>query len=167
MNAENYRSMNETFDESRIRSNTVKALHDVLPLMMYIFYPLQLICLGINEGWDSNSFLRFALIPLGTFVFVTILRAIINAPRPYEVYDYTPVVRKATEGKSFPSRHTASAFIIAMAFLSVSFSLGIIMMLIALGIAVIRIVAGVHFVRDVVAGAAMSLIIGALGFFVF
>ena len=167
MNAENYRSMNETFTESRISSNTVKALHDVLPLMMYIFYPLQLICLGINEGWGSSIFLRFALIPLGTFLFATILRAIINAPRPYEVYDYTPVVRKPTKGKSFPSRHTAGAFIIAMAFLSVSFSLGVIMMIIAMAIAIIRIMAGVHFVRDVVFGAAMSLIIGVLGFFVF
>lgn len=167
MNAENYRSINETFSESRIRSNTIKALHDVLPLIMYIFYPVQLICLGINEGWGSDVFLRFTLIPLGTFVFVTILRAIINAPRPYEVYDYTPVVRKQTKGKSFPSRHTASAFIIAMAFLSVNFSIGFIMMGVALGIAIIRIVAGVHFVRDVVAGAAMSLLIGVLGFFVF
>lgn len=167
MNAENYRSMNETFSETRVRSNTIKALHDVLPLIMYIFYPLQLICLGISEGWNSGVFLRFALIPLGTFILVTIIRAIINAPRPYEVYDITPIVRKQTKGKSFPSRHTVSAFIIAMAFLSVSFSLGLIMMIIAMGIAIIRIVAGVHFVRDVVSGAAMSMIIGVLGFFVF
>lgn len=167
MNAENYRSMTESFNESRIRSNTIKALHDVLPMMMYIFYPLQLVCLGINEGWDSNIFLRFALIPLGTFLLVSILRAVINAPRPYEVFGYTPVVRKPVKGKSFPSLHTAIGFIIAMAFLSVQFSLGVIMMMIALGIAIIRIAAGTHFVRDVVSGAAMSLIIGVLGYFVF
>ena len=167
MNAEQYRSMTRTFSETRVRSNSVKALHDVLPLVMYIFYPLQLVCLGINSGWGSEVFLKFSLIPLGTFLLVTALRAIINAPRPYEVYDYTPVVRKDTKGKSFPSRHTVSAFIIAMAFLYVQTSLGIIMMCVALGIAVIRVIAGVHFIRDVVSGAALGILIGAIGFFAF
>lgn len=167
MNAEQYRSMTRTFSETRVRSNFVKVLHDILPLVMYIFYPLQLVCLGINSGWGSEIFLRFTLIPLGTFLLVTALRAIINAPRPYEVYDYTPVVRKSTKGRSFPSRHTVSAFIIAMAFLYVQVSLGIIMMCVALGIAAIRVIAGVHFVRDVVSGAALGILIGALGFFVF
>lgn len=167
MNAEQYRGMTQTVTETRVRSNTVKVMHDVLPLVMYIFYPLQIVCLGINEGWGSGMFLRFTLIPLGTFLFVTALRAIINAPRPYEVYDYTPVVRKATKGRSFPSRHTASAFIIAMAFLYVQASLGVIMLCVALGIAIVRVVAGVHFVRDVIGGAAIAVLIGTFGFFVF
>ena len=167
MNAEQYRTMTQTFSDTRVRSNTVKALHDVLPLVMYIFYPIQLICLGINEGWSSGLFLRFLLIPAGTFLFVTVLRAIINAPRPYEVYDYTPVVSEKTQGKSFPSRQTAMAFIIATAFLSVQVSLGIIMMFVALGIAVVRVAAGAHFIRDIAGGAAISLLIGTLGFFVF
>ena len=167
MNAEQYRTMTSTFSETRVRSNAVKALHDVLPLVMYIFYPVQLVCLGINEGWGSEIFLRFMLVPLGTVLFVTALRAIINAPRPYEVYDYTPIVHKSTRGKSFPSRHTVSAFIIAMAFLYVQLSLGVIMLCVALCIGIIRVVAGVHFVRDVVSGAAMGVLIGVLGFFVF
>ena len=167
MQGEQYYSLTTHLSETKVRSNTIKALHDVLPLVMYIFYPVQLICLGINSGWGSEIFLRFTLIPLGTFILVTILRAIINAPRPYEVYDYTPVVHKSTKGKSFPSRHTVSAFIIAMAFLYVQTSIGVIMMFVALGIAISRVLAGVHFVRDVVGGAVMGLGIGVLGFFVF
>ena len=167
MNGEQYRSLSEHFSETRVRSNTVKALHDVLPLVMYIFYPLQLVCLCINEGWSSPVFLRFMLIPLCTFVLVTVLRAVINAPRPYETYSYTPVVNKTTSGKSFPSRHTVSAFIIAMAFLYIRPSIGVIMMMIAMGIAVIRVLSGVHFIRDVVSGAALGLLVGMLGFFVF
>ena len=167
MQGEQYYSLTTHLSETKVRSNTIKALHDVLPLVMYIFYPVQLICLGINSGWGSEIFLRFTLIPPGTFILVTILRAIINAPRPYEVYDYTPVVHKSTKGKSFPSRHTVSAFIIAMAFLYVQTSIGVIMMFVALGIAISRVLAGVHFVRDVVGGAVMGLGVGVLGFFVF
>ena len=167
MNAEQYRSLSQHFSETRARSNTVKALHDVLPLVMYIFYPTQLICLGVNEGWGSERFLRFMLVPLCTLILVTVLRIIINAPRPYEKYNYTPAVHKDTKGRSFPSRHTVSAFIIAMAFMYIQVSLGILMMVLAAVIAVVRVISGVHFVRDVIGGAAIGLVIGALGFFVF
>ncbi len=167
MNGEQYKSMSGYFSQTKARSTTIKALHDVLPLVMYIFYPIQLITLAINEGLGSEVFLRFTLIPLGTLIVVTILRAIINAQRPYEKYGYVPAVPKSTKGKSFPSRHTVSAFIIAMAFLYVQPTLGIIMLAIATVIAVVRVLSGVHFIRDVVSGAAIGIIVGVLGFFVF
>ena len=167
MNGEQYRSLSEHFSETKARSTTVKALHDVLPLVMYIFYPLQLVCLGFNEGWLSEVFLRFTLIPLFTFILVTIVRAIINAVRPYEKFSYTPVVRKDTKGKSFPSRHTVSAFIIAMAFMYVDMKLGAIMLVVASVIGVTRVLAGVHFIRDVVSGAILGVLIGLVGFFIF
>ncbi len=167
MNGTQYKSMSGYFSETKRRSTTIKALHDVLPLVMYIFYPVQIICLAINEGFASEVFLRFTLIPLGTFLFVTALRAIINAQRPYEKYDYIPAVPKDTKGKSFPSRHTVSAFIIAMAFMYIQSSLGIIMLIIAAAIGVVRVLSGVHFIRDVISGAAIGVLIGVLGFFVF
>ena len=167
MNGVQYKSMSEYFSQTKKRSTTIKALHDVLPLIMYIFYPVQLIALGINEGFGSEVFLKFTLIPLGTFILVTVMRAIINAQRPYEKYDYTPAVPKNTKGKSFPSRHTVSAFIIAMAFLYIRPSIGIIMLIIAALIGVVRVLSGVHFIRDVISGAAIGVTIGILGFFVF
>ena len=167
MNGEQYRIMSEHFSETKARSTTIKALHDVLPFVMYIFYPLQLICLGINEGFTSEVFLRFTLIPLCTLILVTVARILINAQRPYEKYDYTPVVHKSTKGKSFPSRHTVSAFIIAMAFMYLDVKLGVIMLVVATIIGIVRVLAGVHFIRDVISGAAMGLVIGILGFFVF
>ena len=167
MNGEQYRSLSEHFSETKARSTTIKALHDVLPFLMYIFYPLQLVILAVNNGLGSEVFLRFALIPLGTLIFVTVARALINAQRPYEKYDYTPAVQKSTKGKSFPSRHTASAFIIAMAFMYLDVKLGVIMMVVATIIGIVRVLAGVHFIRDVIGGAALGIVIGALGFFVF
>lgn len=167
MNGAQYRSMSEYFSGTKKRSTTVKALHDVLPLVMYIFYPVQLIALGINNGFTSEAFLRFTLIPLCTLIVVTVLRAIINAQRPYEKYDYTPVVSKKTHGKSFPSRHTVSAYIIAMAFLYIQPTIGIIMLAVATMIAIVRVISGVHFIRDVISGALIGILVGVLGFFIF
>ena len=167
MKGESYRNMSAYFQENKARNTTIKALHDVLPLVLYIFYPVQLIMLAVREGLGSEVFLRFSLIPLGTLILVTVIRALINAKRPYEVYDYTPPVHKETKGKSFPSRHTVCAFIIAMAFMYIQLKIGVIMLIIAALIGVTRVLAGVHFVRDVVSGAAIGVIIGILGFFVF
>lgn len=167
MKGESYRSMSAYFSETKARNTTIKALHDVLPLVMYIFYPIQLIALAIDEGIGSEVFLRFTLVPFGTLILVTVIRALINAKRPYEVYHYTPPVHKSTRGKSFPSRHTVCAFIIAMAFLYVQVKLGVIMLVIAAVIGVVRVLSGVHFIRDVVSGAAIGVIIGLLGFFIF
>ena len=166
MKGENYRELSSFFSETKARNNTIKALHDVLPLVMYIFYPVQLIVLAVNEGLTSEKFLRFTLIPLATLIVISIVRAIVNAKRPYEVYHYTPPVKATTVGKSFPSRHTVCAFIIAMAFMYLQTRIGIIMLVVAAAIGVTRVLAGVHFIRDVVSGAVIGVLIGVLGFFV-
>lgn len=167
MKGESYKNMSMYFSETRARNNTIKALHDVLPLIMFIFYPVQLIMLALNEGIGSAVFLKFTLIPLFTLIFVSVIRVVLNAKRPFEVYDYTPAVHKEAVGKSFPSRHTVSAFIIAMAFLYVQPKIGVIMLIVAAAIGATRILSGVHFVRDVVSGAAIGVLVGVLGFFVF
>lgn len=167
MKGEQYKELSAFFSQTKKRSSIMKTLHDILPLLMIIFYPMEAIYLLVTEGIGSEIFLRFTLIPLGTFLLITALRAIINAQRPYEKYNYTPVVRKATKGKSFPSRHTVSAFIIAMAFMYINVKLGVIMLVIAAIIGVTRVLTGVHFIRDVISGAAIGIVIGVLGFFVF
>lgn len=165
MKEEQYRLVTDFFSTTKTRTNTVKALHDVLPLIMIVFYPLQLMCLLINNGFKSESFLKMLIVPLFVLILVTIMRHIFNAKRPYEVYDYTPVVEKDTKGKSFPSRHTASAFIIAMGFLYINLEIGIVMLALAGAIGITRVVSGVHFIRDVIAGAAIGIVFGLLGFF--
>ena len=165
MKQEQYKLVSDFFTATKSRTNTIKALHDVLPIIMIVFYPLQLLCLLINDGYASESFLKFFIVPLVTLIVVTIMRYVINAQRPYEKYEFTPVVAKDTKGKSFPSRHTASAFIIAMAFMYLKIELGIIMFVIATIIAITRVVSGAHFVRDVIGGAFIGILIGSFGFY--
>lgn len=165
MKEQHYRQLSSYMSETKSRSNTIKALHDVLPVIMMVFYPLQILYLLVTSGFDNEVFLKATLVPLGTLVLITALRYIINAKRPYEKYNYTPVVKKDTKGKSFPSRHTASAFIIAMAFLYLDTTLGVIMLVLATVIAITRVLSGVHFIRDVIGGALISILTGILCFF--
>lgn len=165
MKEEQYKFLSEFFTATKSRTNTIKALHDILPAIMMIFYPLQLIYLLITDGFKNEVFLKATFIPLFVLILVTVIRYIVNAKRPYEVYNYTPAVQKNTKGKSFPSRHTASAFIIALAFLYIDTKIGVVMLFLAVAIALTRVLSGVHFIRDVIGGALISLIIGLPCFF--
>lgn len=165
MKEEQYKFLSEFFTSTKSRSNTLKALHDILPAILMLFYPLQLIYLLYTTGFNNEVFLKATFTPLGVLIVVTVMRRIINAKRPYEVYDYTPAVSKNTKGKSFPSRHTACAFIIAMTFLYLDVKIGIVMLVISTVIGITRVLSGVHFVKDVVFGALFSIITGIICFF--
>lgn len=98
--------------------------------------------------------------------YVTFFRKIFNRPRPYEKFATTSVFGKNKKGESMPSRHTACAFIIAMAFMYVSIPLGIAYLIISTLIMISRVLAGVHFISDVIAGMAISLLYGYFSFFI-
>lgn len=169
MKGEQYIEMTTYFSSTKPRSTMVKSLHDILPIIMMISYPVQLLYLLFKDGFVSGiknpEFLKFTLIPLALFIIITVIRYIFNTKRPYEIYDYEPVVKTIKKGKSFPSRHTASAFIIGMAFLYLNTGLGVVMLLLATMIGITRIISGMHFVKDVVWGAVIAILFGALFFF--
>ena len=108
----------------------------------------------------------FLIVPAVAVVIVTLLRNALNKPRPFERFNFEPLIGHG-KGKSFPSRHTASAVVIAMACLYVNIVYGIFMLLLAAAIGVTRVMAGVHHILDVITGAAISVAIGLLGFVVF
>lgn len=151
------------FTENKTARTILEIIYKFLPLLMFIAYPALLVYAFFVK---RDELPRLILVPLGTFVFVTVLRVIVNEQRPYERYGKPSVFNKQTKGKSFPSRHTASAFIIAMTFWYVSVPLGIAATVVALLIEVSRIQAGAHYIHDVVAGAAISILSGVLFFFI-
>lgn len=106
---------------------------------------------------------RAVLVPGAVFVGGSALRAALNRPRPYQQPGFTPLLPKETGGKSFPSRHALSGAVIAMAWLPVNSAVAGVLTVSALAICVTRVLAGVHWVRDVAAGAALGFGLGALG----
>lgn len=118
---------------------------------------------------DSPAALLYAIaVPAISFALVSLLRRIVNAPRPYEVFDAQPVIAKDTLGKSFPSRHTFSIFVIGMTFCACCPLAWAGPAILALGcvLGAIRVLAGVHFPRDVIAGALAGILCGLVGFWV-
>lgn len=135
----------------------LRFVYKLLPLVMLVAYPVLLVHVYFT---DLQSLPKLVLVPMHVFLGVTLLRVIIDEQRPYERFDTPSVFGKTTKGKSFPSRHTASAFIIAMAFMYVDFWWGMLAMLIALLIELSRIMAGAHYIHDVLAGMAISIVAG-------
>ncbi|SFH54739.1 PAP2 superfamily protein [Pseudobutyrivibrio sp. OR37] len=110
---------------------------------------------------------RSILVPGVSFIIVSIYRKLISSPRPYEVYDFTPALKKDTIGKSFPSRHVFSIFIVAFTVFQASIPLGAVICLLGVALAVIRVVGGVHFIKDVVAGFAIAATISIICYGIF
>lgn len=118
---------------------------------------------------DNPAALLYAIaVPAISFVLVSLLRRIINAPRPYEAFNAQPVIAKDTLGKSFPSRHTFSIFVIGMTFYACCPLAWAGPAILAFGciLGTIRVLAGVHFPRDVIAGAAGGILCGFVGFWI-
>ncbi len=136
-----------------IMAVTVTALSFVL-LSVYAF--LEDVLMGVR-------LLLAAEIP---FVVVSVLRYAVNAPRPYDVYELFKEAEAAPKGKvgrSFPSRHTFSAFLIATLFFTVDPFAAAMLIFLGAAMAVSRVIVGIHFLRDVIVGAILGVISGGIG----
>ena len=133
----------------------------LLPGIVYAAYPLLIGYLAI---WHRENLLRGILVPAIGFLLVTVLRAWINAPRPYEAMGIPAITPKDTKGKSFPSRHAACGSVIAVTAIFTAPVLGWALLVISLLIALSRVLAGVHYIRDVTVGWLLGAGIGLLGF---
>lgn len=164
MNAAQYHELSDVF---RTRPKLLRFLHawnKITTALFYAAYALLLALIVLQKPLDV-AFLAYATIALGLgFALVTVLRKVINAPRPYEALDIDPLIKKDTQGQSFPSKHTYSAFAIATCWWFFWWPGGLILTLVALDIAAIRVVGGVHFPRDVIWAAAIGIAVGLTGF---
>lgn len=96
--------------------------------------------------------------PVVAFLLVTIIRKIYDRPRPTMTMNIKPLIDHK-KGESFPSRHTVSAFSIALALYPINTVLGYIALIIALIVAATRILCGLHHISDVLAAIMISCII--------
>lgn len=162
INRQRYVAVTEFFKKNKTANLMLKIIYKYLPMILFICYPLGIVWVFFN---DSEIFFQFVLVPLGVFLLVTALRKLINEQRPYEKYGIESVFFKNTKGESMPSRHTASAFIISMAMLKINLYLGTGFLVVSFVIMLSRVLAGVHYIRDVVIGALLSIAIGFIFLF--
>ena len=155
---------------NKIKKNTglVRTINILDRAITFITIVLYVALLYLSFVWavdgDYTIFYRSILIPGVSFIIVSIYRYMVFAPRPYEVYDFTPVLTKDTAGKSFPSRHVFSIFIVAATYAQVNIPAALIICLMGIVLAILRVAGGVHFVRDVIWGMAIGVLCGVIGY---
>lgn len=164
MTKEQYIKITEPMRNDPEKTKRIIGLNQIFTGLVFMVYPLYIVVLYAEK---NPEFLKAILVPGISFVLVTMFRKLINVPRPYEKFDVPPVIEKDTKGKSFPSRHVFSVFIIAVTIFYSHPGPGILIGLIGVGMALIRVYGGVHEPRDVIAGAVIGLVCGIVGFYVF
>lgn len=160
MNQKQYQKVLTWCKDQPTKEKILTLLCKYSPISVIIIYSIMLGTLFFQQ---DPRLLKVILIPLVTLVIISIMRKLYNSPRPSEVYDIEPLV-KHRQGESFPSRHSASATIIAFSCLYMDTPLGILCFFIALYVCLSRILAGVHFIKDVLAAVIISSLFGSLFF---
>ncbi|MDO4170430.1 MAG: phosphatase PAP2 family protein [Lachnospiraceae bacterium] len=155
MKKQTYRNISEFIRNSEKKKMILIYANKILTALVYIAYPLSLVA-ACMRGIDQ--LLRSILIPAVCFVLLSVFRNWYNAPRPYEVIDMEPIIKKDTKGHSFPSRHVFSAFLISMVIFHLSKPCGVLLLFIATCIATVRVLGGVHFLKDVMVGASIGVL---------
>lgn len=149
----------------RGRPGVVRALNIVNHGIVVVFYAAYALLLGwacVSDPWKLAPLVGVTAVG---FAAVSFFRRRFNAPRPYECCAIAPLIARDGAGKSFPSCHAFSAFAIAASWFAASAPVAVVLLVAAVVLAVCRVLGGVHFPRDVVAGAFIGSATGALAAF--
>ena len=138
-----------------------------LPLLFVIAY-LGLWAYGIFEAkLTEKQLLELFFFPALCLLLVFALRLLLDRHRPYSpgCAGITPLVRvSGADNKSFPSRHMASAAVIAMAFMPYLPAVGVLLLIFSFALAYTRFAVGLHYPTDLLAGWLLGILTGALMF---
>lgn len=161
MTSQQYQNWTAALRRHPNRIRILTAANHLTTTAVYAVYVLYLLVLFLQ---NQAALPAAILVPGISFVLLSFYRDRLNAPRPYEVLDIQPLIQKDTKGHSFPSRHVFSVFVIAFTIGTQILWLGIALGIVGIIICVIRVLGGVHFPKDVLAGLALGLLCGVVGF---
>lgn len=159
---ERYQKIADWFRQHPTAGKSLELSYIWLPRIVEAGY-LLLLLLAWQRGMEA--LLKYITIPAVVFGLVSVMRHIWDFPRPYE-QGREALIPKEKRGHSFPSRHAASAAVIAWVWLDYNIAAGSFFGIAALLIAASRVLAGVHYVRDVAAGIVLAVLLG-IGLFYF
>ena len=159
MNAEQYRAVIGWFNARPAK----KALRLVSRSAVGLVYLLYLGMLAWLAWHRMGQLWPTLVVPASAFVVGTLVRKLIDRPRPYTALGFTPLFPKDKTGQSMPSRHCFSAAAIAGTAWYVLPPLGAVLAVLGVLIAISRVVTGVHYISDVLAGLAFGSVFAVLG----
>ena len=119
------------------------------------------------QGYTLPDFLKIVEFPVLCLFLVSVLRTAIDRERPYSEKgaNIEPILQKSgKQNKSFPSRHTACAFVISTVILAYMTGAGICLLLLSCVLAYVRFALGLHYPSDLIGGAIVGFVSGVLTF---
>jgi len=162
MTEERYEKLHLFFSEHKGLAKALNILCGSLTLAVYVFF-LAMIIIFIVRGEYKTAYEVVLVCAVG-FIGCTVLRKVINTPRPYDIYPYPPTINRTKKGCSFPSRHVFSIAIIAASAMRLNPMCGVVLICLTVLLAATRVIGGVHFVKDVFAGAGIAFLWAIIGF---
>lgn len=159
MKKETYKKVMNFWERHAKLLFAAKMIHHLSVIGVYAAFPFLLVSTFLNK---DNFFLTALLVCGWSFVLLSLYRKKHNAKRPSEVYNIPSAIERDKKGKSFPSRHSFSAVVIAVCLFHLSIPLGIAFLLLSLIIAALRVALGLHFVKDVLWGLLIGVLCGVL-----
>lgn len=138
----------------------------LLTLGFFLAYGAFVLC-AIALEYPAEDLIKILFSPALCLLLVSLLRLAIHRPRPYSEQgaNITPLYqKKGAWDHSFPSRHVACAFVIAITLLPYSIGAGICLTLFGTFLAYARFALGWHYPTDLLAGAILGTLCGMIAF---
>ena len=154
-----YKKWMEYFKAHPQAITILNIINKIMTAIAFILYP---VLVGFMVVEKDKRAIALIFVPAFCFVFVSIVRKLLHRPRPYDLYDYQPVIPREKKGDSFPSRHVFSIFLIATLWFGICQPIGTFLLLAGVILAIIRVIGGVHFPKDVLCGAIVGILCGVL-----
>lgn len=139
-------------------------LNITLPALYFAAYAALLVYAALTD-FPVREFIGVLFVPAVCLLCVMLLRLLIDRPRPYSENgaNITPILQKKSKDKeSFPSRHLASAVVIAITILPYLAWAGICLLVFSLALGYIRFALGLHYPSDLFGGALLGAICSLL-----
>ena len=137
--------------------------------LFVLAYAITIFNVVQGQSLLPRDFAWFLFLPMLCLVEVSLIRLGFDRPRPYseDGAGIEPLIKKNNgNGKSFPSRHIAAAFVIATVIISNFLLAGVFLFVMAAVLAYIRFAAGLHYPSDIFFGAGIGLLNGLVIFFI-
>lgn len=123
------------------------------------------LCYAIALDYLAEDLMRILFPPALCLFLVSLLRLAICRPRPYSAAgaNIEPLfIKTGSDEHSFPSRHVACAFVIAVTLLPYFTAAGVFATLIGAVLAYVRFALGLHYPSDLLGGALLGGLCGIL-----
>lgn len=160
MNKKLFKYMYNMACEKKWLGEIAVGITNVSSLIFFVVYFFS--CLSLYVSNDMRLY-KVIIIPFVTICVNMLLRKILKKPRPFEEMGIETLIPHG-KAYSFPSNHSASAMVIAIAMMWINPLSGIWLILAAIVTGASRIFTGLHYPKDVLAGFVVGIIFGVFGF---